>query len=80
MTVIMSETSGGRTRRCDSRCHTARGPKCRCICGGRYHGCGSSEIAERMVEEALAGMYPSMSGRAPWNLRLPLAEKGEAKQ
>ncbi len=27
-----------RTRRCDARCHNAKGKRCTCICGGRYHG------------------------------------------
>ncbi|MDD4984894.1 MAG: hypothetical protein PHQ43_03755 [Dehalococcoidales bacterium] len=28
----------GRVRRCDSRCHRARGTRCKCWCGGFYHG------------------------------------------
>jgi hypothetical protein len=27
-----------RLRRCDSRCHDAKGTKCGCWCGGFYHG------------------------------------------
>lgn len=27
-----------RIRRCDSRCHKAKGSRCGCACGGRYHG------------------------------------------
>jgi len=38
MTTIMSECHGGRRRHCGARCHGATGPKCICICGGRYHG------------------------------------------
>jgi len=37
-TLISWETSGGKKGRCDARCHNAKGPRCRCICGGRYHG------------------------------------------
>lgn len=25
-------------RRCDSRCHNAKKPRCRCWCGGHFHG------------------------------------------
>ena len=28
----------GRIRRCNSRCHNARKPRCRCWCGGTFHG------------------------------------------
>lgn len=28
----------GRVRRCDSQCHRAKGKRCICWCGGRYHG------------------------------------------
>lgn len=27
----------GRVRRCDSRCHNAKGPRCLCWCGGKFH-------------------------------------------
>ena len=28
----------GRQRRCDSRCHTAKGTRCSCFCAGAFHG------------------------------------------
>ena len=28
----------GRVRRCNSRCHNAKKPRCRCWCGGYFHG------------------------------------------
>ena len=28
----------GRVRRCNGRCHTAKHPRCRCWCGGFFHG------------------------------------------
>lgn len=28
----------GRLRRCDQRCHGAKGTRCRCWCGGTFHG------------------------------------------
>ena len=40
-TVIAAYKSDGTcVGRCDARCHTAQGSKCRCICGGRNHGVG----------------------------------------
>jgi len=27
-----------RLRRCDKRCHEAKGTRCKCWCGGFYHG------------------------------------------
>ena len=41
-------------RRCDGVCHQAKGAKCTCICGGRYHGASvnRSMTAERKdIEE-----------------------------
>ena len=49
MTIMTEGGLGKRARRCDSSCHRARKPKCRCICGGRYHGVGSSQIAQQML-------------------------------
>jgi hypothetical protein len=49
----MGGPNGG-DRRCDAKCHTATEPECDCICGGAYHGCGSSAVAqERLTEEWL---------------------------
>jgi len=28
----------GKVRRCDKRCHTAKGTRCKCWCGGIFHG------------------------------------------
>ncbi len=39
MATIMSwRSSGGNQGRCDAKCHSARLPKCVCMCGGRFHG------------------------------------------
>jgi hypothetical protein len=35
----------GKVRRCDKRCHTAKGTRCKCWCGGFFHG--SSGAANR---------------------------------
>lgn len=29
---------GNRTRICNAQCHNAKGSKCRCWCGGKFHG------------------------------------------
>lgn len=45
MTVLLRN----HRRRCDSTCHAAKRPTCRCICAGRNHGIGRAE-AERRLE------------------------------
>ncbi len=38
----------GRVRRCDRRCHTAKGTRCQCWCGGFFHGsAGAANRAAR---------------------------------
>jgi hypothetical protein len=39
----------GGDRHCTARCHCAKEPDCECICGGRYHGCGSSAKAQEQL-------------------------------
>ncbi len=41
----------GRVRRCDSRCHNAKRPRCRCWCDGFFHGKNGAGATNR---EALA--------------------------
>ena len=31
-----------RVRRCDKRCHAAKGKRCRCWCSGFFHGLGGA--------------------------------------
>ena len=38
-------------RRCSSSCHNAKGTRCRCFCGGFFHGKDGAGAANR---EALA--------------------------
>jgi hypothetical protein len=37
-TLITWETGSGKKGRCDGKCHNAKGKRCHCGCGGRYHG------------------------------------------
>ena len=37
----------GKVRRCDKRCHNAKGLRCRCWCGGFFHG--SAGVANRQA-------------------------------
>ena len=39
----------GRVRRCSSRCHNAKGTRCRCWCGGFFHGKDGAGAANREV-------------------------------
>ncbi len=41
-----------RTRRCDDRCHNAAGTRCKCWCGGFFHG-EESTANRGKVEEAV---------------------------
>lgn len=38
--MIVRSKSGKVLHRCDVRCYDAKGPTCKCICGGRNHGAG----------------------------------------
>jgi len=52
MSVIMTLGS----RRCDGTCHHAKGIKCGCICGGRYHGASvrrDMTVARAEMEELI---------------------------
>lgn len=40
----------GRVRRCDKRCHNARRPRCRCWCGGAFHGAGGADNRAALTE------------------------------
>ena len=40
----------GKVRRCDSRCHNAKRPRCRCWCGGFFHGSGGAANREALVQ------------------------------
>ena len=43
-----------RTRRCDDRCHNAVRVRCKCWCGGFFHGQGVEAEGNRAkVEEAV---------------------------
>lgn len=45
----------GKIRRCDRRCHNAKGVRCRCWCGGYYHGAKgtANRIALAEAEEVM---------------------------
>lgn len=42
MTTLISAGGGDWERRCDAKCHYAKGPVCDCVCGGRLHGKGDA--------------------------------------
>lgn len=59
MTTIMSwGNSDGTKGLCDGKCHNAEGTRCRCMCGGRFHGAarqpgGVVEVIRKNWEEAI---------------------------
>jgi len=40
----------GKVRRCDKRCHNARRPRCRCWCGGFFHGSAGTANREALAQ------------------------------
>jgi len=62
-TIMGFATTGGVRRRCDASCHAAKGKKCVCVCGGKYHG--SAKRLGRLpknVEEATAPSTETTEG------------------
>jgi len=39
----------GRVRTCGSRCHNAKGSRCKCWCGGFFHGSAGAANREALV-------------------------------
>ncbi len=53
MSTVMTDG----TRRCDDNCHHARGSKCGCICGGKFHGAkvvSTKETERKELEELIS--------------------------
>lgn len=40
----------GKVRRCDRRCHRARGTRCRCWCGGFFHGSAGAANRQALAQ------------------------------
>ncbi|KKM98685.1 hypothetical protein LCGC14_1155310 [marine sediment metagenome] len=53
-----------RKRTCGSQCRNAKSKKCKCVCEGENHGCGTRKVIERSafgrmvhrVKQALRGI------------------------
>jgi len=39
----------GKVRTCGGRCHNAKGTRCRCWCGGAFHGSAGAANRETLV-------------------------------
>ena len=70
-----------KVRRCDSRCHNAKGSRCKCWCGGRYHGLGN-EAADKLFKEDRDGkldeglhVYPGCTMDLDGQLTIPYTEQ-----
>lgn len=37
-------------RRCDNRCHSAKGTRCKCWCGGTFHGTAGAINREALLQ------------------------------
>ena len=40
-----------RIRKCNSRCHQAKGTRCKCVCGGFYHGKNGGANRQALTEQ-----------------------------
>lgn len=49
--IEMRKADGTLVGRCDSKCHNAQEPVCKCICGGMNHGVGLIKAMSRTREE-----------------------------
>jgi len=53
-----------RVRRCDKRCHEAKGARCKCWCGGYYHGESGEGPANRETLEQAAKFIEEHGGKS----------------
>jgi hypothetical protein len=51
---------------CDRRCHVSRSHKCRCLCGGRFHGMGIEPAWDAMREAVDAGVFGPDATMSGW--------------
>lgn len=47
-------------RVCGKRCHTARGSRCACWCGGAFHGQGGSTARAELLESCRQAGLPEL--------------------
>lgn len=70
----------GRIRKCNGRCHQAKGTRCACVCQGFYHGKNGnvnrqalSEMTEEEVKQTLEEHgFKNGESRFVWQQELPL--------
>jgi hypothetical protein len=62
-TALTVGNSEGIVGRCDAKCHTAHEVDCDCVCGGRLHGCGSSQLA---IERNTVDWFGSLEAAQAW--------------
>lgn len=67
-----------RIRRCDGRCHNAKGTKCTCWCGGAFHGANGAANREALARGELHLLeengYVEGETKIKFQLKLPLEE------
>lgn len=51
MTVLITFNNKHGKRYCDAKCHNAKGNKCNCICGGRFHGKGIDQARKELTDK-----------------------------
>jgi hypothetical protein len=51
-TLMSTGNNSGQTGRCDAKCYNAKGPECKCCCGGRNHGAGIEQAIQNIDDYA----------------------------
>lgn len=77
MKTLIAATGSAYHRHCTPRCYMAEGGRCRCVCGGRFHGLGLEEAEQELTamdrDEFRAGFASSIKLYfAPVQIELPL--------
>ena len=62
MTTVLEHRTwrGDLIGRCTARCHTAKGKRCYCICGGVNHGVGLRQAIDNLDEDRLTSETPDV--------------------
>ena len=68
-TLLKHYNRHGLVGRCDARCYDAKGPICRCICNGRFHGKGFAQ-AQQELTVGILGELLIEAGRKRVELRV----------
>lgn len=61
-TLLIATNSNGTKRRCDARCHDAKGSLCTCVCEGALHGIGHRDALAKIRARLKTSHWQTDSG------------------